>query len=75
MPFPLPALTPKQVIRALKKAGFFVHHQRGSHAILKHPQRPQRVTVTVHNRDLKRRTLSSIIKQSGLTRDEFVKRL
>lgn len=75
MALPLPVLTSKQVIRALKKAGFYVHHRRGSHAILKHPDRPLRVTVPVHNRDLKRRTLSSIIKQAGLTSDEFVKGL
>ena len=27
----LPALTPRQVLRALQRAGFFVHHVRGSH--------------------------------------------
>jgi predicted RNA binding protein YcfA (HicA-like mRNA interferase family) len=32
----LPALKPKDVIRALEKAGFYVHHVTGSHHILKH---------------------------------------
>jgi predicted RNA binding protein YcfA (HicA-like mRNA interferase family) len=30
----LPALKPKQVIRALRNAGFFIDHQTGSHVIM-----------------------------------------
>jgi predicted RNA binding protein YcfA (HicA-like mRNA interferase family) len=70
----LPSLTPKDVLRALQRAGFFVHHTSGSHYILKHPDRPTlRVTVAFHNRDLKRRTLESIFEQSGLSVEEFLK--
>lgn len=70
----LPSLTPKEVLRALYRAGFFVHHTSGSHYILKHPDRPMlRVTVAFHNRDLKRRTLESIVEQSGLSVEEFLK--
>jgi predicted RNA binding protein YcfA (HicA-like mRNA interferase family) len=69
----LPALKPKDVLRALQKAGFFVQHATGSHRYLKHPDKPQlRVTVPYHNRDLKRGTLHSIIKQSGIPLDEFL---
>lgn len=69
----LPSLTPKEVLRALQRAGFFVHHTSGSHYILKHPDRPTlRVTVAFHNRDLKRRTLESIVEQSGLSVEEFL---
>ena len=68
----LPVLKPKEVIRALERAGFFIHHSTGSHHILKHPDRPgPRVTVAYHNRDLKRKTLASIIEQSGLSIEEF----
>lgn len=69
----LPSLTPKEVLRALQRAGFCVHHTSGSHYILKHPDRPTlRVTVAFHNRDLKRRTLESIVEQSGLSVEEFL---
>ena len=72
----LPGLKPREVIRALQRAGFFVHHTTGSHYILKNPQRPGlRVTVAYHGRDLKRKTLLSIIEQAGLTVDEFLKLL
>ena len=68
----LPAVKPKEVLRALRKAGFIIHHVSGSHYVLKHPAKPHlRVTVPYHNKDLKRRTLASIIEQTGLTTDEF----
>ena len=43
------------------------------HYILKHPpaNATLRVTVAYHNRDLKRRTLDSILKQAGLSPEEF----
>jgi predicted RNA binding protein YcfA (HicA-like mRNA interferase family) len=63
---------PRQVLRALQRAGFVVHHTSGSHYILKHPSRPgARVTVPFHTRDLKRRTLESILDQAGMTHEEF----
>jgi predicted RNA binding protein YcfA (HicA-like mRNA interferase family) len=72
----LPALRPKDVFRALQRAGFYLHHSTGSHYYLKHPDKPAlRVTVPWHNRDLKRGTLASIIEQAGLTVEEFGKLL
>ena len=72
----LPAVRPKAVIRALERAGFFIHHSSGSHHILKHPDRPElRVTVPFHNKDLKRGTLASIIEQSGYTPEQFIELL
>ena len=72
----LPVIRPKELIRTLEHAGFSVHRVTGSHYILKHPEKPTlRVTVPFHNRDLKRGTLQSIIKQSGLTNEEFLRLL
>jgi predicted RNA binding protein YcfA (HicA-like mRNA interferase family) len=69
----LPAVEPKRLIRALERAGFSVHRVTGSHYILKHPAKPTlRVTVPFHNRDLKRGTLQSIVKQAGFTNEEFL---
>lgn len=70
----LPALKPRKVIQTLKRAGFFIHHTTGSHYFLKRPDNATlRVTVAYHNRDLKPRTLETILKQAGLTPDEFRK--
>jgi predicted RNA binding protein YcfA (HicA-like mRNA interferase family) len=45
---------------------------RGSHYILRHPERSGiRITVPAHTRDLKPKTLATIIKQAGFTVDAF----
>lgn len=77
MPPKLPALRPKQVVAALLRAGFYVHHQRGSHARLLHPSRPElRVTVPIHNKDLPPSLLKHrILKQAGISEEEFLKLL
>ena len=69
----LPALRPKVVMRALERAGLRLIRITGSHHIYEHPARPDQVVpVPLHNRDLKRGTLHSIIKQAGLTEEEFL---
>jgi predicted RNA binding protein YcfA (HicA-like mRNA interferase family) len=69
----LPALRSRRVLQALQRGGFFIHHTTGSHYVLKHPDKPAlRVTLPYHNKDLKRRTLTSIIEQAGMTMDEFI---
>lgn len=67
----LPSLTSREVIAALKKAGFQEIRQRGSHLHLWSPARERVVTVPVHARELPRGTLKSIIRQSELTEDDF----
>ena len=72
----LPALRPREVIRALERAGFFVARSSGSHRLVKHPDHPERsVTIAVHATDLKLGTLRSIIKQAGFTVEEFLELL
>ena len=69
----LPVIAPAAALRALERAGFFLHHVKGSHHYLKHPDRPTlRVTVPFHRKDLPLGTLRSIIRQAGLSVDEFV---
>ena len=68
----LPVVSGKQVIKALKRAGFYVHHQKGSHVTLRMEEYPQiRVVVPIHH-VVKKGTLKSIIKDAGLTVEEFV---
>jgi predicted RNA binding protein YcfA (HicA-like mRNA interferase family) len=70
----LPQAKPREVIRALVRAGFEIHHTTGSHHVLKH-ESGFRVTIAYHNRNLKRGTLASIIRQAGLTVEEFTRLL
>ena len=68
-----PVVKPKQVITALKRAGFFIHHQTGSHVRLIHQTESyRRVSVPMHNKDLKKGTLKSILRQAELSIEEFI---
>ena len=70
----LPALKPREVLQVLQRAGFFIHHTTGGHYVLKHHSNPSlRVTVPCHNKDLKVGTLRSILRQTSLTPEEFLK--
>jgi predicted RNA binding protein YcfA (HicA-like mRNA interferase family) len=72
----LPTLTPRKVLQALEGIGFVRVRASGSHHIYEHPDRPGRIVpVPVHARDLKRPMLKQIIKQAGLTEEEFLKLL
>jgi len=72
----VPSLRPRQALRALERAGFVVARTSGSHCRLIHQDDPTRkVTVPMHNQDLKRGTLRSIIAQAGLTVHEFIQLL
>lgn len=69
----LPALKPAQVLRALQRGGFYVCRIRGSHHYLKHPDDPSLlICVPLHDGDLKRGTLQSIIDQSRLSTEDFL---
>ncbi|MCA9372290.1 type II toxin-antitoxin system HicA family toxin [Candidatus Woesebacteria bacterium] len=53
--------------KLLKKYDMYIHHERGSHIILKsYIDSSVRVTIPMHNKNLKRKTTKSILKQSGL---------
>jgi len=69
----LPVATGREVIRALRSFGFEVDRIVGSHHVMTYSGDPARtVTVPVHaGRDLKPGTLRSIIRQAGLTVEEF----
>jgi predicted RNA binding protein YcfA (HicA-like mRNA interferase family) len=69
----LPRVTPRKLLRALLRAGFYIHHQTGSHANLRHPEKSHlHVVVPRHSGDLAPKTIKSIIVQCELTVDEFV---
>jgi len=69
----LPSLKPAEVVRKLQRAGFLIDHVTGSHYILRHPD-GRRAVVPYHaGRDVKRGVLRAVIRQAGLTVDEFLK--
>jgi len=77
MPPKLPVLKPKGVIAALLRAGFYVHHQKGSHARLLHRTKAGlHVTVPIHSKDIPPSLLRHrILKQANLSEEEFLELL
>jgi predicted RNA binding protein YcfA (HicA-like mRNA interferase family) len=60
----------RKVIRALESIGFIHRRTAGSHAVLRHPD--GRVAIVPQHGTVKRGTLSSILRQAGLTPAEFL---
>ncbi len=56
----------RQVVKALRRVGFVVDHQRGSHIFLHNLEKNISVVVPVH-KELKKGTLNSILKKVGIT--------
>jgi len=71
----LPRVKPKQVIKALKRAGFYVDHITGSHYILYKDDSSPPISIPYHNKDLKLGTLKNILKQAKLSVKEFIELL
>jgi len=66
----LPRISGRDCVKALEKEGFYFKRQHGSHIILRRDNPFAQVTVPDH-KELDRGTLRSIIRQSGLSVDEF----
>jgi len=68
----LPQVSGEQAIRALQRLGFEVARQRGSHVVLR---RDSFGCVVPKHRELKAGTLHGVLKQAGVTADEFINAL
>jgi predicted RNA binding protein YcfA (HicA-like mRNA interferase family) len=68
----VPSLGYEEVVRALRRDGWVVVRQRGSHIRLqKHtPDETLKIVVPAH-RPIKRSTLSHILKQARLTAEDL----
>jgi len=72
----LPQVRPREMIAALQRAGFVVRRIRGGHHFLEHKDDPSRwATVAMHPGDLPARDVRDILKQTKLSREEFLKLL
>ena len=56
----------REVVKALRRVGFVVDHQRGSHIFFHNLEKNISVVVPVH-KELKKGTLNSILKKVGIT--------
>ena len=66
----LPSISGRQCVKVLAKANFYFKRQEGSHIILRRDDPFAQVVVPEH-KELDRGTLRAIIRQAGLSVDEF----
>ena len=67
----LPAISGRKLCDALRKTGYLVDHQTGSHIILRQETPPYRRLTIPDHKEIAKGTLMSILRQAGLTREEF----
>ena len=63
----------REVLAKLQRAGFVIRRQSGSHVVLRHPDARQ-TYLAMHTADVPTGTFRAILKQAGLTEEEFKKR-
>ena len=56
-----------ELFKLLKKDGWFEVRQKGSHVIMKHPIKPEQLTVPNHSgKEVKKGLLTAILKQANI---------
>ena len=69
----LPALRAREVVRILERAGFVQWRQKGSHLTMYRASDRRALTVPTHfSKTVPKGTMRAIIKEAGLTVDEFL---
>jgi predicted RNA binding protein YcfA (HicA-like mRNA interferase family) len=72
----LPAVSGRQLLRALQRAGFVVLRQKGSHVSMeKRSAEGYWRTIVPMHREIRPGTLSDIFNQTGLSKDELAELL
>ena len=66
----LPSISARECVRALEKAGFYVRRQK-KHITMRRDEPYAQTQIPNHNK-IDRGTLRAIIRQAGLTVDEFL---
>lgn len=67
----LPIISGMEAAKTFRKVGYELDEQEGSHMILRHTSPPHRRLSIPNHRELAKGTLRSLIRQAGLTVEEF----
>jgi len=71
----LPRISGREVVSALRKIGYEQDRQKGSHIVLRQTSYSHRRIVVPNHREVSKGTLRAIIRQAGLTVQEFIELL
>jgi predicted RNA binding protein YcfA (HicA-like mRNA interferase family) len=67
----LPRISGREVVAALFRIGYEKDRQKGSHIVLRQAEYPHRRIVVPDHREVSKGTLRAIIREVGLTVEEF----
>ena len=70
----LPSISGRECVKALVRTGFYTRRQRSGHIILRRDDPFAQLVVPDH-KELDRGTLRSIIRQAGISVEEFTELL
>ncbi len=70
----MPQVSARELVQFLKSHGFAETRQRGSHLILRHPDRIRPVSVPMHaGSDMSRQLAMDILKQAGFSVEDYLR--
>jgi predicted RNA binding protein YcfA (HicA-like mRNA interferase family) len=56
-----------ELFRLLKESGWFILRQSGSHVVMAHPEKPNKIVIPFHaSKEVKKGLLSSILKDADI---------
>ncbi|MBX3402015.1 MAG: type II toxin-antitoxin system HicA family toxin [Phycisphaeraceae bacterium] len=67
----LPVISGADAVRAFQRVGYQVNHQTGSHIILRRAAPPHRHLSVPNHKELAKGLLRGLIREAGLTVEEF----
>jgi predicted RNA binding protein YcfA (HicA-like mRNA interferase family) len=67
----LPRISGREVAAALARIGYQMDRQKGSHMVLRMATPPHRRIVVPDHREVAKGTLRAILRQAGISVDEF----
>ena len=71
----LPVVSGIEAVQAFRKVGYEFDEQHGSHIIIRHSDLPHRRLSVPNHKELGKGTLRTLIREAGLTVDEFARLL
>jgi predicted RNA binding protein YcfA (HicA-like mRNA interferase family) len=67
----LPVVSGSEAVRAFRRIGYAFDEQHGSHMLLRHADPPRRRLSVPNHNELAKVTLRALIREAGLTVEEF----
>jgi predicted RNA binding protein YcfA (HicA-like mRNA interferase family) len=67
----LPVVSGRDAAKGLRKLGYEIDHQTGSHIIMRQTSPPHRRLSVPDHKEIAKGTLRALIRQAGTTPDEF----